>query len=186
MGTQTELQLYRILDSRGYANLDLLGKIIKVVDRNSNPGQLIELMAARTAHTLSTIVGIYMIGELGKEPCDLTNREIEEYYHGAKDALEFLTVSQGKRLDNPDDERDYFPIVDGYMRNGFKGSRRRGAIIQHTDKRVTLHTEPDGAEWYEYRVMVKGKWQEYDPKIHGDLNFDLQGHFAPKLSTRSW
>lgn len=186
MSTQAEYSLYRILDSRGYENLDLLGRIIKVVDKNSLADDLMDLMAARTAHTLNTIVSIYMVGELGKEPSDLTNREIEEYYHVSEDTLRYLAEGMGKRLDNPEDERDYFPIVVGYMKKGFSGSGSRRKILQHTDIKVTRHSEPDGGEWYRYLVKVKGEWQEYDPSLHGDINFDLKGHFEPKLSSRLW
>lgn len=187
MAKQQEFELFKILDQQGYYNSDLLARIINVSEKNSIPGDLLDLMAARAAHTLSTVVGIYMIGELGKDNIDnLTNKEIEEYYQLSKEALDILASTEGKVIYKKQDRKFFFPIVEGYMKDGFKGSGDRLTIIQHTDKRVTLHSEPNGGEWHEYWVMVKGKWQQYDPKIHGDVNFDVKGHFAPRLSTLSW
>ncbi len=177
--SRQEFELFKILDQEGYYNSDLLASIIKVTEKNALPGHLIDLMAARAAHTLSTIVSVYMIGELGKDIDKLTKTEIDEYYQSSKEALDVLSSIKGKVIYKKRDRKFFFPIVEGYMKDGFKGSGDRLTIIQHTDKRVTLHSEPDGAEWHEYFVMVKGKWEEYDPKIHGDLNFDFQGHFAP-------
>lgn len=187
MAKPQEFVLYKILDQQGYSNSDLLARIINVAEKNGLPGHLFDLMAARAAHTLSTVVGIYMIGELGKDPIDkLTNKEIDEYYQLSKDALDILASTKGKVIYKKKDRKFFFPIVEGYMKDGFKGSGDRLTIIQHTNKRVTRHSDPTGAEWHEYEVMVKGKWEYFDPKRHGDLNFDVQGHFAPKLTANFW
>ena len=186
MTQESVFQVYKILDREGYANTSLLGKLIKFVESESLGGDLIDLMAARTAHTLSTIVSIYMVGQLGKEPGELSKTEIEEFYEIAKLSLNNLDQAEGWKVDRVEDRRPYFPLVDGYMKRGVRGSGKIRRIIQHTDKKVTLHSEANGAEWYRYWVMVNDEWQEYDSDLHGDLDFDLQGHFAPKLSTRLW
>lgn len=190
MQMETIFRVFQILDQEGYENTSLLEELIKFVENKALVGDLTDLIAARTAHTLNTIVGVYMVGELGKEPSDLTSKEIEKFYELAIFSLDNLDHAEGWKVDKVDkveDRRPYFPIVDGYMKRGRKGgSGNIRKIIQHTDKKITLHSESDGAEWHEYWVMVKGKWEEYDPKRHGDLDFDVQGHFAPKLSTSSW